>query len=261
MSYWQAIVLGVIQGIAEFLPISSSGHLVLAGSLLDMPAENMAFNVALHVGTLFSIVLVYRHLLVTLLKQPRVLACIVVATLPLVVVGLLLHDQLKHAFSSPLAAGVALCVTAGLLWTTRWIDRGTIELPDITWKQALMVGMFQAIAPIPGISRSGVTIFGGLLSGMSRQTAATFSFLIAIPAILGAATLETLSLLKSSELSSVPWNAFGVGAAVAFVVGILALKALLRVISARRLYAFGWYCLAVGLLTIAVSLLGTTSPL
>lgn len=254
MSFLQAILLGILQGIAEFLPISSSGHLVLAESLLHLPGDNLAFNVVLHVGTLLSILVVYRGELRMLLTQPRVIGAIILATLPIVAVGLLLHDELERAFASPLAAGVALCVTASLLWTTRWIDRGRVELLDITWKQALVVGLFQAVAPVPGISRSGVTIFAGLLSGLSRQTAATFSFLIAIPAILGAATLETWSLIKEGTLSQIPWAIYAVGAAVAFAVGVLALKGLLKVIVARKLHAFAWYCLAVGLLVIAISL-------
>lgn len=254
MSYWQSILLGVVQGIAEFLPISSSGHLVLAESVLDFRFDNLAFNVALHVGTLGSILVVYRRELVNLLSRPRVVGAIVVATLPIVVVGLLLHETLERAFGSPLAAGVALCITALLLWTTRWIDRGEVELTDVTWRQALVVGMFQAVAPIPGISRSGVTIFAGLLSGMNRQTAATFSFLIAIPAILGAATLETWSLVKAGEFSSIPWSEYAAGTLAAFAMGVLALEGLLKIVTARKLHAFAWYCLAVGVLAILASL-------
>lgn len=250
-------MLGVVQGIAEFLPISSSGHLVLAESVLGLQSEtNLAFNVALHVGTLFSILLVFRKQLLDMLMQPRVIGAIIVATLPLVPVGLLAHDVLDRAFGSPFAAGVALCVTACLLWTTRWIDRGAVELRDITWKQALVVGLFQAVAPVPGISRSGVTIFAGLLAGMNRQTAATFSFLIAIPAILGAATLETLKLVKAGEFSTIQWTVYGAGAAVAFLVGVFALQGLLKIITARKLHAFAWYCLAVGMFAIAASMRG-----
>ncbi len=258
MTYLQAVILGIVQGVAEFLPISSSGHLVLAQLAFDWPLDNLAFNVALHVGTLFSILLVFRHELWGLFRQPQVVVAIVVATLPIVVVGLLLHDELEQAFASPVAAGIALCMTAGLLWGTRWVDRGAVELADVTWKQALIVGLFQAVAPVPGISRSGITIFAGLLAGMSRHTAATFSFLIAIPAILGAATLESWSLCQEGGLSAGQWNVYGLGAVVAWGVGVFALKVLLRVITARKLYTFAWYCLAVGLLAIATSLFGAS---
>ena len=184
--------LGIVQGVAEFLPISSSGHLVLAEALiakffsnsamnLGDAEENLALNIALHVGTLGSITVVYRKTIQNTLRQPRLLLAIVVATLPVVVVGLLLRDQIESAFGSTLAVGCALCVTAGLLWITPRFDQGTVELPQVDLKQALLVGLFQAIAPVPGISRSGSTIVGGLIAGLSRDAAAAFSFLIAIP--------------------------------------------------------------------------------
>lgn len=258
MEYWQAIVLGIVQGIAEFLPISSSGHLVLIESLLNLHSENMAFEIAVHVGTLLSILVVFREELIKVIQQPSVVTAIVVATLPIVFVGLFLKDQLELAFASPLAAGIALCCTAVVLWITQWFDRGEVDLSNITLRQAIVVGLFQAVAPIPGISRSGVTIVGGLLSGLNREAAARFSFFIAIPAIAGAAVLETASMLKDSHLSSEPWGVHAIGAIVAFVVGILALHGLLRVIAARKLHTFAWYCLAVGLLTIAITTFGGT---
>ncbi len=256
MEYWQAIVLGIVQGVAEFLPISSSGHLVLVEALLKLQSENMAFEIAVHVGTLLSILVVFRDELLRVAQHRRVLMAIAVATLPVVCVGLLLKDQLEQAFGSPLAAGIALCCTACVLWITQWFDRGTTELADVSLRQAAVVGLFQAVAPIPGISRSGVTIVGGLLSGLSREAAARFSFLIAIPAISGAAILEAASLLKEGQLSSEPWDVHFVGAVVAFAVGVIALKGLLKVIAARKLHLFAWYCLAVGLLTIAVTTFG-----
>ena len=172
MEYVQAIVLGIVQGIAEFLPISSSGHLVLAeeiigaffsesGLRLGDAEENLALNIALHVGTLVSIAVVFWRQLLEALRQPRLMAAIVIATLPVVAVGLLLRDHIEAAFGSSLVVGVALCVTAALLWATPRFDDGVAELPQVTPKQALVVGLFQSIAPVPGISRSGSTIVGG----------------------------------------------------------------------------------------------------
>ncbi|MCA9077174.1 MAG: undecaprenyl-diphosphate phosphatase [Planctomycetaceae bacterium] len=255
MTYWQAIVLGIVQGVAEFLPISSSGHLVLVEALLNLHSENMAFEIAVHVGTLLSIVVVFRRDLIGLLHLPRVMVAIVVATLPVVFVGLFLKDHLERAFASPLAAGIALCCTAIVLWVTQWFDQGSDDLHDVTLRQAFTVGLFQAVAPIPGISRSGVTIVGGLLSGLNREAAARFSFLIAIPAILGAAVLEGASMIKSSHPIDEPWAVHLVGATVAFMVGVLALHGLLKVVAARKLHAFSWYCLAVGILTVAITTL------
>ncbi len=256
MEYWQAIVLGIVQGVAEFLPISSSGHLVLVEALLNLHSDNMAFEIAVHVGTLLSILVVFRDELLWVISQPRVMLAIVVATLPIVCVGLLMKNQLEQAFASPLAAGIALCCTACVLWVTQWFDRGTTELGEISLRQAMIVGLFQAVAPIPGISRSGVTIVGGLLSGLNREAAAKFSFLIAIPAILGAAVLETASMFRESDLASEPWAVHATGAIVAFVVGVMALQGLLKVVAARKLHTFAWYCLAVGLLTIVISTVG-----
>ena len=253
MEYWQAIVLGIVQGIAEFLPISSSGHLVLGEALLNLPSEDMAFEIAVHVGTLFSILFVFRRELFKIVHDFPVLLAIIVATLPVVCVGLLLKKQLELAFASPLAAGIALCFTAGVLWVTQWFDRGQTELSQITLRQAIIVGLFQAVAPIPGISRSGVTIVSGLLSGLNREAAAKFSFLIAIPAISGAAVLESVSLIRESTSTNVHSIVLATEAVVAFVVGILALQGLLKVIAARKLHAFAWYCLTVGLLTIGIS--------
>lgn len=256
MEYWQAILLGIVQGVAEFLPISSSGHLVLVETLLNLHPENMAFEIAVHVGTLLSILFVFRSELFRLMHQLPLMLAIIVATLPVVCVGLFMKDQLEHAFASPLTTGIALCCTACVLWVTQWFDRGTTELSEVSLRQALIVGMFQAVAPIPGISRSGVTIVGGLLSGLNRQAAAKFSFLIAIPAILGAAVLETISMLSESNTVNAQWSVYATGAVVAFVVGVMALEGLLKVIAARKLHAFAWYCLAVGLLSIAISTVG-----
>jgi undecaprenyl-diphosphatase len=267
MEYVQSIVLGIVQGVAEFLPISSSGHLVLVEEIiaaffsdsalqLGDAQENLALNIALHVGTLGSIVVVFWRQLLETLHQPKLMAAIVVATLPVVVVGLLLRDRIETAFGSSLVVGVALCVTAALLWVTPRVDQGSVELPQVSLWQALVIGLFQAIAPVPGVSRSGSTIVGGLVAGLNRDASATFSFLIAIPAIGGAATLEVVKLLKQGPISQSQWGAYAAGMSIAFVVGVLALRWLLKVVSARKLHYFAWYCLGVGLLTISLSWLG-----
>lgn len=265
MEYIQSILLGIVQGIAEFLPISSSGHLVLGEVLLDRLAgdsaldlgaadSNLALNIALHVGTLGSIVVVYWKQLWATLRQPRLMAAIVVATIPAGVVGVLFKDQVEAIFSSTLAVGCALCYTAGLLWMTRRFDQGEVELPQISLKQAIVVGLFQAVALIPGVSRAGSTIVGGLWCGLQREAAATFSFLIAVPAIGGAAVLTAKDLLEEGTASQSQWLAYAAGAGVSFVVGIVALQWLLTLISRHKLHLFAWYCLSIGLLTIALSL-------
>ncbi|MCA9079180.1 MAG: undecaprenyl-diphosphate phosphatase [Planctomycetaceae bacterium] len=277
MSYLETIILGIVQGIAEFLPISSSGHLVIVEAFLRQLGsaaaetgsleDNLELNVALHFGTLMSILIVYARSLGQMIasafrmlvnrkqateadwRNCSLIIAIIVATLPVVFAGLFLKDQLERLFGSPIAAGCGLLVTSALLFLTPKLDRGEQPLGTITWGQALIVGLFQAVAPMPGISRSGSTIVGGLVSGLRRDAAADFSFLIAIPAILGATVLHAKDLLEqgAGETAAGPLLA---GTVIAFVVGLAALKLLLRMVASRKLIWFAWYCLAMGLIVI-----------
>lgn len=266
MEYLQSILLGIVQGVAEFLPISSSGHLVLGEELLSRfsgdsalalgaAESNLVLNVALHLGTLGSIAVVYWQQLLAALRQPRLLVAIVAATIPAGVIGVLFKDHLESIFGSPLGVGCALCLTAGLLWSSRRCDRREADLSQISLMQAVVIGCFQALALVPGISRSGSTIVGGQWLGLQPNASATFSFLIAVPAIGGAAVLTMVELLRQGTTTSSQWLAYAVGAGVAFVVGVLALRWLLALISRRKLHHFAWYCLCAGLLTIGLSLL------
>lgn len=266
MEYLQSILLGIVQGIAEFLPISSSGHLVLGEEILrrlwgesartlGAADSNLTLNIALHLGTLGSIVVIYWRQLWEALRQPRLLAAIVVATIPAGAAGVVFKDHLEGVFGSPLAVGCALCFTAGMLWTSQRFDRGEDALPQISLAQAIAIGMFQALALVPGISRSGSTIVGGQWVGLQREAAATFSFLIAVPVIAGAAVLMAAELLQQGTTTASQWMAYGTGAIVAFVVGVVALRWLLTIISRRRLHHIAWYCLGAGLLAIGLSLL------
>lgn len=249
MSYLELILLGFVQGVAEFLPISSSGHLSILQALLGRGLETAEVNVVLHLGTLLSIVVVFWRDLLKLRHQPRLCAAIVVATLPLIPVGLFLKDWLDATFQQTIWAGICLCVTAGLLAAYRRVEHGAGQLADITWRQALLVGACQALAPLPGISRSGITIFGGLLGGLSRETAARFSFLIAIPAIGGATVLYSKDLLEGASGGTAAGPLL-TGATIAFVVGVLSLRWLLQLVQSRKLWPFALYCAVVGLATI-----------
>lgn len=257
MAIWEIILLAVVQGISEFLPISSDGHLVIVEALLGHSSENLALNVALHFGTLLSILLVYRKDILPTLKQPKLVAAIIVATLPVVVAGALLGDVFKASQKSPLFAGLGLLVTAVLLFLTPRIDRGTKTLSQITLLDALIIGLFQAVAPLPGVSRSGSTIVAALLRGVNRESAANFSFYIAVPAILGAVLKELIIDKPTLDLTPV---ALGIGIGTAFVVGVIALMSLLRVIAARKLVWFAWYVLGLAIVTIVASLMGWIGP-
>jgi undecaprenyl-diphosphatase len=253
MELWEIILLGIVQGIAEFLPISSSGHLTIIESLMGHSSENLALNIALHVGTLLSILVIFRKELIPTLKQPKLVLAVILATIPIVVSAMLFGDFFAAASNSSMAAGVGLLITAVLMFWSPFIDRGTIELKDISLKQAFIVGLFQAIAPFPGISRSGSTIAAGMLAGLRRDAAAKFSFYIAVPAIAGAVVKEVL--LEDAPIT-VSLTYLLIGAGAAFLVGILCLNILLKIVSAGRLKYFGWYVLVVGILTIAGSQLG-----
>lgn len=254
--YLEAILLGVIQGLAEFLPISSSGHLVIARSLLGSQAptavtrvDGFAMNVALHLGTLFSILVVYRGDLKTLIRQPRLCVMIGIATLPLVVAGLLLHDQIEAIFETPIYAALGLLVTAGLLTAGQRWERQTTGMENIPAGTAIIIGLFQALALVPGISRSGSTIAGGLLCGMERRPAANFSFLIAIPAICGAVILAGVKVLRDpAGLTAAP--ILLTGAVTSFIVGLAALRWMLRLVTQRKLHWFAIYCTLVAVATL-----------
>lgn len=255
MQVWEVVILAVVQGIAEFLPISSSGHLVIVEALLGGELENLELSVALHFGTLLSILVIYFRDLLALLWQPRLMLAIIIATLPVVCTGLLLKRQFEYAASQAIFAGCGLLVTAGLLAMVPKFDGGARGLTEIRYRDALVIGLFQAVAPLPGISRSGSTIVAALMMGVQRQAAAHFSFYIAIPALLGATILTFKDLLKEGT-SGTPISTMGIGVVISFVVGVVALRGLLRVIAARRLSWFSGYCLLVGVIVIAASLSG-----
>lgn len=245
MDYLTAIVLGVIQGIAEFLPISSDGHLVIAEHLLGIEEDNLAMTVALHIGTLASILVVYRRDVLPALKQPRLVMAVIAATLPLVFVGLFVKDAVEQTFGSPMIAGFGLLLTALVVGLMPRVERGQFGLEQTTWKQGLIVGLFQTIAVLPGVSRSGTTIFGGLTTGMRREAAANFSFYIAVPAIAGAAVLHGKDLLKGGAGGLAPGPTLA-GMLTSFVVGVAALRLLLGLVSRSKLHWFAWYCAALG---------------
>ena len=255
MALWEVILLGIVQGIAEFLPISSSGHLVVIESILGGGVENLEVNVALHFGTLLSILVVYRNDLWPVLSDFRLMSKIVVATLPVVVSGLLLKDLFEAASASALTAGIGLLITAGLLFVTLRVKEGDKEIPAITFRDALVIGLFQAVAPLPGVSRSGSTIVGALLMGVNRSSAANFSFYIATPALLGAAVLTTKDLLEEGS-SGTPLGTIAIGTAIAFVVGIVALQGLLKIVAKGKIAWFGAYCLILGLGVVAAAGMG-----
>ena len=257
MDYIHAIILGIVQGVAEFLPISSSGHLVIADALITqyssgtLPSEGTTMEVALHFGTLLSILVVYRNDLFKVIRDFQMLMFIVIATIPVGVIGILLKDQIEQIFSRPILAGVALLFTAGLLILARALQRKSVENSKLTMLTAVVIGVFQAIAIIPGISRSGSTIAAALMCGQSREEAARFSFLIAIPAIGGAVVVKMKDFFTGEAVAAADTaGPVAIGTLVAFVVGVVSLSWLIRLVLANRLHFFAVYCGLAGLATI-----------
>jgi len=252
----RVFLLAIVQGIAEFLPISSSGHLVIGNELLQralgtgLQEDGLTLNIVLHVGTLGSILVVYYQRLYRLIVEMdwRLCAAIVLASVPAAIVGIGFKDRLDPLFESPAVAGFGLMITATLLILSQRLQSGRFTERNLPWPIALIVGLFQAVALIPGVSRSGSTISGGLLCGMERESAATFSFLIAIPAIGGAAAIDLLKWFRpgAAHPHAMPIGILLMGMIVSFLVGIAALRLLIRLISRQRLHWFGYYCFVMG---------------
>jgi undecaprenyl-diphosphatase len=249
------IILAVVQGIAEFLPISSSGHLAVLEAVFAQFGHSMADNVAvtilLHAGTLAAVLIVYwRRILALLGRDRRMIAMLILGTIPAVLVGLPVKLWAEGLLDSPLLSGLMFPVTGCLLmWSGRRGADGT-AYSDIRWQQALMVGLFQAVAVLPGISRSGSTIAGGLLCGMKRDAAAAFSFMLSIPVTGGACILQ-LAEFAASPPSRSEWLPLALATAVSMVVGLMSLTWLLRFIHGGRLYYFSWWLFLAGGAVIA----------
>jgi undecaprenyl-diphosphatase len=250
-----AILLGIVQGLTEFLPVSSSAHLILARAFFgwEMPPEfGLAFDVALHVGTLAAIVLFFRtDVLAMIASTPAILSSqpgdsgrlvrdIVVGTIPVVIVGLLFNDFIEDVLRTPQVAAIALAIGATLMLLAERAGSRTRDERGITWLDAVLIGCAQASALIPGMSRSGTTIAIAMFLGFRREGAARFTFLLAIPAMLAAAAKETLEL-RHLTLGSDAVQLFVVGMVVSAVVGYLTIKYFLRFLVGNRLDIFAYY--------------------
>jgi len=244
----KAILLGLIQGLTEFLPISSSGHLVIFQDFFGFHENSLLFDVFLHVGTLVPIVVIFWKDIGTLLTtRRRWVVLLGLGTVPIVVVGALFADQIEAAFQVSRWVGALLLLNGCVLLVGGRLDtlRRAKRAPG--WLHAAAVGLAQAAAILPGLSRSGSTISTGLATGLDREDAASFSFLLAIPAILLALVFNVWRLLRGTEtVKPTMWVAIAVGTLVAMVVGYAALRVLLAAVRRGKLGYFGWYCLAVG---------------
>lgn len=248
MSLLQALILGIVQGFTEFLPVSSSAHLSLTQYFMgfDSIQDMIFFDLVCHLGTLFAIFTLYKEQIFTLCKTPSQIKALILGTLPLFPLVLLIKP-IKHLFDRLDLIGFFFLITALLIWLGNYLgDR--VQRKE-TKLDPLFVGLFQALAIIPGISRSGSTISGARMLGWNKEKAVTFSFLLAIPAILGAFVLEFFTLLKNPP-SDYSYLALIVGFSVSYVTGIIALKIVIRYATKKNLLPFAWYCLILGLTTL-----------
>lgn len=268
MEWWQAFVLGLVQGLTEFLPVSSSGHLEIGQALLGTASEeNLTFSVVLHVATVLSTIVVFRKEVLNLFagtfatvawnEQKHYVALILLSCLPVFVVGVFFKDEVENFFGNGLlVVGICLMVTACLLWLSEYLTkRLQMQGHEVGWKDALLIGCAQAVAVLPGLSRSGTTIATGLLCGVKKEQVAQFSFLMVLIPILGDAFLETLDLLKGEVVApAVGLSPLSVGFVTAFVVGCLACQFMLQIVRRQRLVYFAVYCLLVGAFAVVYGL-------
>jgi undecaprenyl-diphosphatase len=260
LSDWVAALLGLVQGLSEFLPISSSGHLVMAEELLGVNSPGILFEIAVHVATLVSVLVFYRGRILELLrgalagsrKAWSYVGKLALATLPAVVAALLALDFFESLFEAPVVAGVGLLITGAFLTTTRsTLPRAQHEEPS--WAQAFWIGCAQVVAIVPGISRSGTTVAAALALGVAPLAAAEFSFLMSVAAIVGAAVLQ---IPEAAGASREEVRACLVGAAVACVAGIAALALFVRLLRSQAFHHFAWYTWAAGAAFLAWLALG-----
>lgn len=270
MTIWETILLGILQGATEFLPISSSGHLVLVPSILQWSPASLALVAIVHQGTLVAVLIYFwadlwgivKHVWQDLLRRQPLASSesrlgwyILLGSVPAGVVGLLLEGFFESVFGTPAVAAGFLLLTAVLLILGEKLLSGDKLIENITLPDALIVGLFQMLALFPGVSRSGSTITAGLLRGLDREAAARFSFLLGIPAIFGAGLLSSLELLQTNELvSQVP--ALVAGFVAAAVSGYLCIHFLLTWLKSHSLYLFAGYCATLGSVYLLVYFLG-----
>ncbi|GAB5398743.1 MAG: undecaprenyl-diphosphate phosphatase [Aureisphaera sp.] len=262
MDAWEAIVLGIVQGLTEFLPVSSSGHLELGKAILgdqSVPEESLLFTVVLHFATALSTLVVFRKDVFTIIRglfqftwneETRFSLKIIISMIPAVVIGVLFEEQLEALFGGNIAfVGVMLIITAILLWLA---DKAKNTGKKVSYKNSFVIGIAQAIAMLPGISRSGATISTSVLLGNDKSKAARFSFLMVVPLIFGKIAKDIVSGDLSTD--SANFTTLGLGFIAAFIAGLFACTWMIALVRKSKLSWFAIYCLLVGIAAIIVSL-------
>lgn len=263
MNLIQVIILGIVQGLTEFLPVSSSGHLVIAEKILQIKSEKIAFEVFVHFGTFMSVMVIYKKEIWGIIKallQPffpskidsfsdesrRLLWLLLLGTIPIAGVGILFEKAVEKAFLSVFLVAIMLIITGGFLLLTKFSKEKRTRIKSM---DALLIGFSQVFALLPGISRSGFTIGTALFLGIAPKKSADFSFLLALPAISGATLLKLFECFKEKPPTHMVFN-YIIGAIVAFLCGYIAIKLILDLIKKGKFQYFGYYCIGVGILSL-----------
>lgn len=276
MTLIQAIILGIFQGISEFLPISSSGHLVILQHFFGIKEGNLFFTEMLHFGTLISIVIVYFNDIIKIIVEffkmlgsgiknkkfkivndyQKLALLIIIGSIPTAIIGFLFEDFFKNLYSSSiLPIGVAFLITGLLLWIANKKPHENKKVSNMTILDSLTIGIFQGIAIIPGISRSGSTIVAGLLRGLDRSLATEFSFLLALPATFGAGLFGITDVIKTGSAAVIDGPLI-IGILLSTIVGVFAIKFLIKMLKKDKLHYFSYYLWIIGFITIISDLIG-----
>lgn len=273
MDIIQAIIIGLVQGLTEFLPVSSSAHLIFAQQALGVADVGLAFDVLLHVGTLVAVIVYFFNDIIEMIKgfflslvdlkegkfipelkrdpYKKLAWLTIIATIPVGVVGILFNDIVEELFTGLTVPAFLLLITGCLLYASQRMNSGRIDVTNITVKEALIMGCGQALAILPGLSRSGTTIATGLFAGLDKEFAAKFSFILSIPAILGAAVVQ----LKDLGSANIEFSVCIAGFIVAAISGYFAISFLLKLVREKSLDIFAYYCWIVGIIILVGSII------
>lgn len=267
MSWWEALLLGIIQGLTEFLPVSSSGHLEIGQALLGTGGgENLTFAIVVHTATVLSTLVILWNEVAQLFKgtfttinwneEKNYVSKILVSMIPVFIVGMFFKEKVESFFGSGLLlVGICLCITATLLYFSEWLSKRRAGLGhEVGYRDAIIIGLAQAVAVLPGLSRSGTTIATGLLCGVKKDSVTKFSFLMVLVPILGEAFLELIDLLSGEVISNLGVLPMLVGFVAAFVSGCFACKFMINIVRQQKLIYFAIYCLCAGIFAIIYGL-------
>ncbi len=267
MTWIEALILGLVQGLTEFLPVSSSGHLEIGQALLGTASEeNLTFAIVVHTATVLATMVVLWSEIKGLFAgtfctkswntEKQYVAKILVSMIPVFIVGMFFKDQVEALFGNGLLlVGICLLVTAGLLTFSEWFSKRQQAGHEVSYRDAIIIGCAQALAVLPGLSRSGTTIATGLICGVKKEQVAQFSFLMVLIPILGEAFLDLLDVIQGEVTTTLGFLPLAVGFVTAFVTGCLACKFMLNIVRKQKLIYFAIYCLIIGAVAIIYSVL------